>query len=103
MSIAHASSSVTLPVPPSVEGRTSLARNEPDDGDSDDASKRMDMLLVGVMEDLRVKICAQRVGTESVGEGKVCVGGSYMYNSTVQSLSPCCSSSGEREPRTQHT
>ena len=103
MSIAHASSSVTLPVPPPVEGKTSLARNAPDDGDSDGASKRTDMFLVGAMEDPRVKMCAQRVGTESVGEAKVCVGGSYLHKSTVQPLSLYCFSSGEREKRTEHT
>lgn len=86
MSIAHASSTVTLPVPPPVEGRTSLARNAPDEGDSDGASKRTDMLLRGAIEDPRVKMCTQIEGTESVGEGKVCVGGSYLHNSTVQSL-----------------
>ena len=103
MSIAHASSSVTLPVPPPVEGRTSLARNAPEDGDSDGARRRTDMLLMGAMEDPRVKMCAQRVGTESVGEGKVCVGGSYLHNSTVQPPSLGCSSSGEGEQRTEHT
>jgi len=34
------------------------------------------MLLKGAMEDPRVKVCAQIEGTESVGEGNVCVGGS---------------------------
>jgi hypothetical protein len=87
MSIAHASSSVTLPFPPPAAGRASLARNAPDEGDSDGASRRMDMLLRSAREDPRVKMCAQRDGTESVGDGKVCVGGSYLHNSTVQPLS----------------
>jgi len=43
----------------------------------------MDILLRGAMEDPRVNMCAQREGTESVGEGKLCVGGSYLHNSTV--------------------
>ena len=44
------------------------------------------MFLRGAIEDPRVKMCVQIEGTESVGEGKVCVGGSYLHSSTVQPL-----------------
>jgi hypothetical protein len=86
MSIAHASSSVTFPFPSLPAGRTSLARNPPDEGESYCTSRRMDILLRGAREAPRVKICAHREGIESVGEGDVCVGGSYLHSTTVQTL-----------------
>jgi hypothetical protein len=46
----------------------------------------MDILLRGAREAPRVKICAHREGIESVGEGDVCVGGSYLHSTTVQTL-----------------
>jgi len=36
------------------------------------------MVLLGAREDVRVKMCAHKRGIESVGEGEVCVGGSYL-------------------------
>ena len=78
MSTAHASSSVTLPLPSPAAARASLARNAPDDGDSEGTSRRMDMLLLGARAEARAKMCAQGRGIESVGEGEACVGGSYL-------------------------
>ncbi len=69
MSITHASSSVTLPVPPPVESRTSLERNAPDEGDSDGVSRRTGMPLGGAMEDPRVKMYTQMEGGMSTSEG----------------------------------